>query len=157
MAADPERNPGHALSQTLSIFDTLALRAERMWQQHVGVDGVSPTLEQTQARAIIHGLAATKLLLSEVLAMSDSVMPATPVSVLHEASPAKTVRTIEDKQHFTSSEAAEYLGVSLSTIRRWTDSGRLAVMRTPGKQRRFTKAGLDFFVESSLQSPAEPR
>jgi molybdopterin-binding protein len=32
-------------------------------------------------------------------------------------------------------EAAEMLGVSVETIRRWERSGRLAVRRTPGRQR----------------------
>src|ERR1700728_3677671 len=49
---------------------------------------------------------------------------------------------------FTSSEAARYLGVSLATIRRWTDAGHLSGYRTPGGQRRFSRAQLDGFVES---------
>ena len=52
---------------------------------------------------------------------------------------------------FTSSQAASYLGVSLATIRRWTDAGHIACYRTPGGQRRFSKDQLDGFVVS-LQS-----
>ena len=44
---------------------------------------------------------------------------------------------------FTSSQAARYLGVSLATIRRWTDSGHISCYRTPGGQRRFARAQLD--------------
>ena len=51
---------------------------------------------------------------------------------------------------FTSSEAAEYIGVSLATIRRWTDAGYIACYRTPGGQRRFSSDQLDEFI-SSLQ------
>jgi excisionase family DNA binding protein len=51
---------------------------------------------------------------------------------------------------FTSSQAALYLGVSLATIRRWTDAGHISCYRTPGGQRRFSKDQLDGFV-SSLQ------
>jgi excisionase family DNA binding protein len=52
---------------------------------------------------------------------------------------------------FTSSQAARYIGVSLATVRRWTDAGHIACYRTPGGQRRFSKDQLDGFVVS-LQS-----
>jgi excisionase family DNA binding protein len=58
---------------------------------------------------------------------------------------------------FTSSQAAEYLGVSLATIRRWTDAGHVGCYRTPGGQRRFSRAQLDNFISSMNQEgPAEP-
>jgi excisionase family DNA binding protein len=49
---------------------------------------------------------------------------------------------------FTSSQAARYLGVSLATIRRWTDAGHIGCYRTPGGQRRFSRAQLDEFIVS---------
>jgi excisionase family DNA binding protein len=49
---------------------------------------------------------------------------------------------------FTSSQAASYLGVSLATVRRWSNSGHLRGYRTPGGQRRFSRAQLDEFVRS---------
>ena len=49
---------------------------------------------------------------------------------------------------FTSSQAARYLGVSLATIRRWTDAGHISCYRTPGDQRRFSRDQLDEFVAS---------
>lgn len=49
---------------------------------------------------------------------------------------------------FTSSQAAVYLGVSLATIRRWTDAGHIGCYRTPGGQRRFSRDQLDAFTES---------
>jgi excisionase family DNA binding protein len=49
---------------------------------------------------------------------------------------------------FTSSQAANYLGVSLATIRRWADAGYLACYRTPGGQRRFSREQLDVFTAS---------
>jgi excisionase family DNA binding protein len=52
---------------------------------------------------------------------------------------------------FTSSQAARYLGVSLATVRRWTDAGHVSCYRTPGGQRRFSRAQLDEFI-SSMQS-----
>lgn len=51
----------------------------------------------------------------------------------------------------TTSEAARHLGVSLSTIRRWSDLGYLRGYRTPGGQRRFSTDQLDEFIDS-LQS-----
>jgi excisionase family DNA binding protein len=57
---------------------------------------------------------------------------------------------------FTSSQAALYLGVSLATIRRWTDAGHIGCYRTPGGQRRFSRAQLDGFIASmSQEGPAE--
>jgi excisionase family DNA binding protein len=49
---------------------------------------------------------------------------------------------------FTSSQAARYLGVSLATIRRWTDAGHVSCYRTPGGQRRFSRDQLDHFITS---------
>ncbi len=49
---------------------------------------------------------------------------------------------------FTSSQAANYLGVSLATIRRWTDAGHIGCYRTPGGQRRFARQQLDEFMNS---------
>lgn len=49
---------------------------------------------------------------------------------------------------YTSSQAARYLGVSLATIRRWTDAGHVSCYRTPGGQRRFAREQLDVFVSS---------
>ncbi len=49
---------------------------------------------------------------------------------------------------FTSSQAARYVGVSLATIRRWSDAGHLTCYRTPGGQRRFSREQLDDFIAS---------
>jgi excisionase family DNA binding protein len=55
---------------------------------------------------------------------------------------------------FTSSQAARYIGVSLATIRRWTDAGHIHCYRTPGGQRRFSRDQLDGFV-TSMQNAGE--
>lgn len=49
---------------------------------------------------------------------------------------------------YTISQAAEKLGVSIATVRRWSNAGFLESTRTPGGQRRFTQAQLDAFVAS---------
>jgi excisionase family DNA binding protein len=49
----------------------------------------------------------------------------------------------------TLGEAAAYLGVAQSTIRKWSDSGRLQKFTTPGGHRRFRRADLDSFLAGS--------
>lgn len=46
------------------------------------------------------------------------------------------------------SQAARELGVSLGTIRRWSDLGYLQSYRTPGGQRRFSEEHIARFVAS---------
>ncbi len=53
----------------------------------------------------------------------------------------------------TTSQAARHLGVSLSTVRRWSDQGFLVGYRTPGGQRRFSAEQLDAFLRSLDQAP----
>jgi excisionase family DNA binding protein len=40
-------------------------------------------------------------------------------------------------KYVTPKEACEYLGVSISTLRRWDEQGKIRSIRTPGGQRRF--------------------
>ncbi|MGD0196698.1 MAG: helix-turn-helix domain-containing protein [Solirubrobacteraceae bacterium] len=60
----------------------------------------------------------------------------------------RTATTGQTQLAFTSSQAASYLGVSLATVRRWSDDGHLRGYRTPGGQRRFSRAQLDEFLSS---------
>jgi excisionase family DNA binding protein len=48
----------------------------------------------------------------------------------------------------STSQAARALGVSLGTIRRWSDMGYLESYRTPGGQRRFSRDQIDRFMDS---------
>src|SRR5512141_2507723 len=50
------------------------------------------------------------------------------------------------------SEAAHYLGVHFTTLRRWADAGQVPCIRTPGGRRRFAAADLQVFLESLRQS-----
>ncbi|HLH65042.1 MAG TPA: helix-turn-helix domain-containing protein [Solirubrobacteraceae bacterium] len=54
----------------------------------------------------------------------------------------------------TTSQAARALGVSLGTIRRWSDMGYLQSYRTPGGQRRFSQEQIDRFLGSLEQRGA---
>jgi excisionase family DNA binding protein len=53
----------------------------------------------------------------------------------------------------TVSQAAERLGVSVGTVRRWADKGHLQSFRTPGGQRRFDAAHIEGFLTSLEQGP----
>jgi excisionase family DNA binding protein len=55
----------------------------------------------------------------------------------------------------STSQAARALGVSLGTIRRWSDMGYLQSYRTPGGQRRFSHQQIEQFI-GSLQRDAQP-
>jgi excisionase family DNA binding protein len=48
----------------------------------------------------------------------------------------------------STSQAAQALGVSLGTVRRWSDMGYLQSYRTPGGQRRFSAEQIDEFLAS---------
>ena len=52
----------------------------------------------------------------------------------------------------STSQAARELGVSLGTVRRWSDMGYLQSYRTPGGQRRFSVEHIEQFVRSLQQS-----
>ena len=54
---------------------------------------------------------------------------------------------------FRIGEAAELLGVSADTIRRWADAGRLATRRTAGGQRLIDGADLARFVATLAPAP----
>jgi len=49
------------------------------------------------------------------------------------------------------SEAARYLGVHFTTLRRWTDDGKVPCIRTPGGRRRYRLSELTAFLTSLQQ------
>lgn len=65
-----------------------------------------------------------------------------------EASPAPTNRFLN------VSEAADFLGVSAASVRKWSDQGLVPVFRTPGGQRRYSPDDLVAFLESMRQPVA---
>ena len=50
-------------------------------------------------------------------------------------------------------QAADYLGVSAASLRKWSNEGRVPVFRTPGGQRRYSMEDLDEFMHS-MREPA---
>lgn len=57
----------------------------------------------------------------------------------------------------TITQACEYLGVDPSTLRRWTDAGKVPVFRTPGGHRRYAEADLRAFVGEGPRPQTRPR
>jgi excisionase family DNA binding protein len=54
-----------------------------------------------------------------------------------------------DPEWLTLGQAAKYLGVAQSTIRKWSDQGRVPAFYTPGGHRRYRRRDLDSFLERS--------
>lgn len=54
------------------------------------------------------------------------------------------------------SEAADLVGVSAASLRKWSDQGLVPVYRTPGGQRRYSAADLEQFVASMRQPASRP-
>ena len=55
----------------------------------------------------------------------------------------------EGTEWLTLGQAASYLGVAQSTVRKWSDGGRLSAFYTPGGHRRFRRGDLDAFLAGS--------
>jgi excisionase family DNA binding protein len=49
----------------------------------------------------------------------------------------------------TLGQAAKYLGVAQSTMRKWSDLGRVPAFYTPGGHRRYRRSDLDQFLDRS--------
>jgi excisionase family DNA binding protein len=62
-----------------------------------------------------------------------------------------SVQPIEPDTWLELSEAAEYLCVHFTTLRRWADAGQVPCIRTPGGRRRFSRAQLATFLAGLQQ------
>ncbi len=62
--------------------------------------------------------------------------------------PGRRVPT-SDPDWLTLGQAAKYLGVAQSTIRKWSDQGRVPAFYTPGGHRRYRRRDLDMFLDRS--------
>jgi excisionase family DNA binding protein len=54
-----------------------------------------------------------------------------------------------DGEWLTLGQAARFLGVAQSTIRKWSDQGRVPAFYTPGGHRRYRRGDLERFLERS--------
>ncbi len=58
-------------------------------------------------------------------------------------------------QYYNSIEAAKILGVNVSTIKRWTDDGKLECIRTAGGHRRFIMSQLSKFLDENRKKTSK--
>src|SRR6201996_8058694 len=54
-----------------------------------------------------------------------------------------------DPEWLTLGQAARFLGVAQSTIRKWSDQGRVPAFYTPGGHRRYKRGDLELFLDRS--------
>jgi len=71
-----------------------------------------------------------------------------PLTVSYRDLPGRRAPATEP-DWLTLGQAAKYLGVAQSTIRKWSDQGRVPAFYTPGGHRRYRRQDLDRFLESS--------
>jgi excisionase family DNA binding protein len=55
----------------------------------------------------------------------------------------------DDSEWLTLGQAARFLGVAQSTIRKWSDQGRVPAFYTPGGHRRYRRNDLETFLDRS--------
>lgn len=67
------------------------------------------------------------------------------------------MRSSQEAPFYRIGHAAELLGVSVDTVRRWADEGQLAVVRTSGGQRLVNGADLARLATARADSPGESR
>jgi excisionase family DNA binding protein len=56
---------------------------------------------------------------------------------------------VGESDWLTLGQAAKFLGVAQSTIRKWSDQGRVPAFYTPGGHRRYRRRDLEAFVDRS--------
>ena len=52
-----------------------------------------------------------------------------------------------EPEWMTLGQAAKFLGVAQSTIRKWSDNGRIPTFYTPGGHRRYRRGDLEAFID----------
>ena len=63
----------------------------------------------------------------------------------------------DDSDWLTLGQAARFLGVAQSTIRKWSDQGRVPAFYTPGGHRRYRRGDLESFLERSGPASGRPK
>jgi excisionase family DNA binding protein len=114
------------------------------WLRHLGIglaQGYAfgrPAPAATIETLLRDGLPLDRLALAfEPLSDEPAIVPAAPRGL-----PAPGTAAATDGATVTLGEAAEALGISTSTVRRWADTGRIQVVRTSGGHRRFPASEL---------------
>ena len=66
-------------------------------------------------------------------------------------------RPAGESDWLTLGQAAKYLGVAQSTIRKWSDQRQLPAFYTPGGHRRYRRSDLDVVPRALRAGRREPR
>jgi excisionase family DNA binding protein len=61
-----------------------------------------------------------------------------------------------ESEWLTLGQAARFLGVAQSTIRKWSDQGRVPAFYTPGGHRRYRRVDLEHFLDRSGPGKGRP-
>ena len=61
----------------------------------------------------------------------------------------------DSRDLLTSTEAADLLGASPTSVKRWADEGILPCVRTAGRHRRFARDDLERFLREKMGAPVE--
>ena len=124
------------------IAEGVETREQARWLRHLGIKLVQgyafgrPAPAATIEALLRDGLPLDRLALAFEPIDDDPVAAPAPTRGLAAPAPAPGGATV------TLGEAAVACGVSASTVRRWADTGRIAVVRTTGGHRRFPVAEL---------------
>jgi excisionase family DNA binding protein len=65
------------------------------------------------------------------------------------ATPGSRRTAAAQPEWLTLGQAAKYVGVAQSTMRKWSDLGRVSAFYTPGGHRRYRRSDLDQFLDRS--------
>jgi len=65
------------------------------------------------------------------------------------ADPGSRRSAAAQPEWLTLGQAAKYVGVAQSTMRKWSDLGRVSAFYTPGGHRRYRRSDLDQFLDRS--------
>ena len=74
---------------------------------------------------------------------------------IHRIMTLPTADTAHRQDWLDLSEAAAYLGVHFTTLRRWADAGQVPCIRTPGGRRRFSRQELATFLSGIHQGQVQ--
>ena len=62
------------------------------------------------------------------------------------------------REYLKIADAAEYLGISPNTLRKWADEGRIAVRVNPANgYRMFRREDLEAYLEAAAKPARKPR
>lgn len=85
-------------------------------------------------------------------------MTQSPATSRSRGAPDRAAIGGEDRGRWLSiNEACQILGVDQSTLRRWSDAGKVPVFRTPGGHRRYAEADLRAILGEGPQARERPR